>query len=90
MGRIKLLKNKKGLALKVVRKEVADLIAGAKPDAARVRVEGVMREEATLQAMDVLDLFCQLLIVRIPLIESSKDLPPGRGGLKLHSYNVVH
>lgn len=50
-------------------------MAGDKADSARVRVEGVMREEANLEAMEVLDLFCELLIVRIPLIEASKDLP---------------
>ena len=46
-----------------------------KTDSARVRVEGVMREEANLEVMEILDLFLELLIVRIPLIESSKDVP---------------
>lgn len=50
-------------------------MAGDKTDSARVRVEGVMREEANLEMMEILDLFLELLIVRIPLIESSKDLP---------------
>uniref|UniRef100_A0A7S0X2A6 IST1-like protein n=1 Tax=Mantoniella antarctica TaxID=81844 RepID=A0A7S0X2A6_9CHLO len=74
-GRIKLLRNKKAQSLKAMRREVGNLMAGDKTDSARVRVEGVMREEANLEAMEVLDLFCELLIVRIPLIESSKDLP---------------
>ena len=44
-------------------------------DSARVRVEAVLREEALLDAFEVLHLHCDLLIVRVPLIDSSKDLP---------------
>ena len=58
-----------------MRREIGDLMGGDKTDSARVRVEGVMREEANLEVMEILDLFLELLIVRIPLIESSKDLP---------------
>lgn len=75
IGRIKLLKNKKGLAVRALRKEIADLIRANKTDSARVRIEGVMREEANLEAFDILDLFCELLVVRLRLIEQEKDLP---------------
>ena len=75
IGRIKLLKNKKGLAVRALRKEIADLIGANKTDSARVRIEGVMREEANLEAFDILDLFCELLVVRLRLIEQEKDLP---------------
>ena len=34
-----------------------------------------MREEANLEAFDILDLFCELLVVRLRLIEQEKDLP---------------
>ena len=75
IGRIKLLKNKKGLAARALRKEIADLLGADKTESARVRIEGVMREEANLEAFDILDLFCELLVVRLRLIEQEKDLP---------------
>ena len=75
IGRIKLLKNKKGLAVRALRKEIADLLGADKTESARVRIEGVMREEANLEAFDILDLFCELLVVRLRLIEQEKDLP---------------
>ena len=75
IGRIKLLKNKTGLAARALRKEIADLLGADKTESARVRIEGVMREEANLEAFDILDLFCELLVVRLRLIEQEKDLP---------------
>ena len=41
IGRIKLLKNKKGLAARALRKEIADLLGADKTESARVRIEGV-------------------------------------------------
>ena len=75
LGRVKLLRNKKTNALVNLKRNIADLLNQGKDDSARVRVEAVLREEATLAAFELLDLFCELLIVRLPLIEQSKDLP---------------
>ena len=75
VGRVKLLRNKKANAVVNLKREIADLLNAGKDDSARVRVEAVLREEATLEAFEVLDLFCELLVVRLPLIESTKDLP---------------
>ena len=75
VGRVKLLRNKKANAVVHLKREIADLLNAGKDDSARVRVEAVLREEATLEAFEVLDLFCELLVVRLPLIESTKDLP---------------
>ena len=75
VGRIKLLRNKKSLATRALISEVADLLRAEKDDAARVRVEGVMREEGVLEVFEILDVFLELLIARLPMIEASKDVP---------------
>ena len=41
LGRVKLLKNKKRVALQALRREIAELMRAGKYDSARVRVEGV-------------------------------------------------
>ena len=61
------MKNKKSLSLKTMRREIGDLMGGDKTDSARVRVEGVMREEANLEVMEILDLFLELLSF-VPLL----------------------
>ena len=62
--------------LKGMRKEVAELLRSNKQESARIRVEAVIRENALLQAYDVLELFLELLAVRVQLVERSKDVPP--------------
>ncbi|KAK9830637.1 hypothetical protein WJX81_008095 [Elliptochloris bilobata] len=75
VGRIKLMRNKRLLQLKQMRKEVADLLRANKQENARIRVETVIRENLTLQAYEVLELFVELLAVRVHLIEKSKERP---------------
>mmetsp|Transcript_32322 Transcript_32322/g.102781 ORF Transcript_32322/g.102781 Transcript_32322/m.102781 type:complete len:202 (+) Transcript_32322:40-645(+) len=83
-GRIKLLRNKKSIQvralhippqLKDLRREIADLLANGKEDSARIRVEAVMRELDLMDAFEIIDLFAELLCVRLALIESTKDVP---------------
>ena len=59
-----------------MRKEVADLLRTNKQENARIRVEAVIRENLLLQAYEVLELFLELLAVRVQLVEKSKDVPP--------------
>ena len=59
-----------------MRKEVADLLRTNKQENARIRVEAAMRENLLLQAYEVLELFLELLAVRVQLVERSKDVPP--------------
>lgn len=74
IGRIKLLRNKKVLAVKTFRREIAELLAGGKEDSARIRVESVIRENNMLSAFEILELFCELLQVRMALIQQSKTV----------------
>jgi hypothetical protein len=75
LGRVKLLRNKKANALVIMRRDIADLLVADKHDSAAVRVEAVLREEALLDAFELLDLHCELLVVRLPLIVGSTAVP---------------
>ncbi len=48
------MRNKHQLALKQMRKEVAELLRTGKQGSARIRVEGVIRETLALQAYEVI------------------------------------
>ncbi|CAF0803616.1 unnamed protein product [Brachionus calyciflorus] len=75
--RLKLLEKKKTeLSLKS-RKEIADYIQVNKPDRARIRVEHIIREDNYVEAMEMLEMFCDLLLARFGLIEKMKELDPG-------------
>lgn len=59
-----------------MRKDIADLLRTNKQESARIRVEAVIRENLLLQAIETLELFVELLAVRVQLIEKAKDVPP--------------
>mmetsp|Transcript_6291 Transcript_6291/g.13847 ORF Transcript_6291/g.13847 Transcript_6291/m.13847 type:complete len:425 (-) Transcript_6291:697-1971(-) len=75
LGRIKLLRNKRTLQIKQYRKEVAELLRTGKQDYARIRVEGVIREQLMLQAYETLELYLELMAVRSQLIDKTKEIP---------------
>lgn len=59
------------LSLKA-RKDIADYLAIQKPDRARIRVEHIIREDNYVEAMEMLEMFCDLLLARFGLIEKMK------------------
>jgi hypothetical protein len=72
MARIKLLRNKRDIQIKQLRKEIAQLLTSGQEPSACIRVEHVYREENILAAYDILELFSELITVRLPIIESQK------------------
>ncbi|XP_033114415.1 IST1 homolog isoform X2 [Anneissia japonica] len=77
INRLKLLEKKKTeLALKA-RKEIADYISNGKDDRARIRVEHIIREDYLVEAMEIIELYCDLLLARFGLIETTKNVEPG-------------
>lgn len=75
LGRIKLMKNKKNQQVKMQRKEIADLLRSGKQDYARIKVEAVIRENLTLHAYEILELYLELVAVRSALIAQTREIP---------------
>lgn len=77
INRLKLLEKKKTeLALKS-RTEIADFIANHKEDRARIRVEHIIREDFLVEAYELLEMYCDLLLARFGLIQQIKQLDDG-------------
>jgi len=75
--RLKLLEKKKSeMALKS-RKEIADYLAAGKVERAKIRVEHIIREDYLVEAMEILEMFCDLLLARFGLIQQMKTLDDG-------------
>jgi len=75
--RLKLLEKKKSENALKARKEIADYISGGKADRARIRVECIIREDYYVEAMELVEMFCDLLIARFGLIQQEKALDEG-------------
>lgn len=76
ISRLKLMRNKRQIGLRNLRKEVAELLKLGKQGNARIRVEAVIRENFSLHAYDIVELFLELISVRVSLMEKAKEMPP--------------
>ncbi|XP_040838098.1 IST1 homolog [Ochotona curzoniae] len=75
--RLKLLEKKKTEQSQKARKEIADYLAAGKDERARIRVEHIIREDYLVEAMEILELYCDLLLARFSLVHVTKQLDPG-------------
>ncbi|KAL5467411.1 hypothetical protein EMCRGX_G031631 [Ephydatia muelleri] len=69
INRLKLLEKKKTEGAMKARKEIADYIKTHRLERARVRVEHIIREDYLVEALEVLELYCDLLLARFGLLE---------------------
>lgn len=74
-NRIKMKLKKKENALILAKKNIAVLLRDNKTRSARIKVEGVIREENTMKVMEWLDLMCDLVHQRVNLITSERKPP---------------
>ncbi|KAJ8452136.1 hypothetical protein Cgig2_016717 [Carnegiea gigantea] len=80
-SRVKLLKNKREIQIKRMRRELAQLLQSGQDQTARIRcirrvpVEHVAREEKMMVAYELIEIYCELIVARMPIIESQKNCP---------------
>lgn len=53
------------------------LVLANKPDRARIRVEHIIREDYVVEAFEILEMYCDLLLARFGLITEMKTLDDG-------------
>jgi vacuolar protein sorting-associated protein IST1 len=70
--RIKLIRNRREAQIKQMRREIAKLLETGQEATARIRVEHIIREEKMMAAQEILELFCELIAVRLPIIEAQR------------------
>ncbi|KAF5725613.1 IST1 [Tripterygium wilfordii] len=73
--RIKLLRNRREIQIKQMRRDIAKLLETGQEATARIRVEHIIREEKMIAAQEIMELFCELIAVRLPIIEVQKECP---------------
>jgi vacuolar protein sorting-associated protein IST1 len=74
--RIQVHKNKKATAVKIQKKEVATILAEGKDEKAKIRAEHIIREDFTIEGLELLELNLELIHERIKQITTSKECPP--------------
>ncbi|KAK6640460.1 hypothetical protein RUM44_012154 [Polyplax serrata] len=76
INRLKLLEKKKMELAQKSRKEIADFIESGKAERAKIRVEHIIREDYMVEAMEMVEMFCDLLLARFGLLQQMKTVDP--------------
>lgn len=72
MERLKLLEKKKTELAQKARKEIADYISAGKVERAKIRVEYIIREDYMVEALELVEMYCDILLSRFGLITQTK------------------
>ncbi|KAH9281859.1 IST1 -like protein [Echinococcus granulosus] len=75
--RLKNLYQKKNELNVRARRELAEYLKAKKIDRARIRVEQIVREDYLLEVLEIIELYCELLVTRLGLITSTVECDPG-------------
>ncbi|XP_076656863.1 increased sodium tolerance 1-like protein [Halictus rubicundus] len=75
--RMQLLEKEKTELAQKARKEIAGYIAAGKVERAKIRVEHIIREDYMVEAMELLEMYCDLLLARFGIITQMKELEVG-------------
>lgn len=69
--RLKLLQQKKTSINNQQRREIATLLEKGKEESARIRVEHIIREDFHIEALEILELYSEMLLARFGILENS-------------------
>lgn len=76
--RLRTLQQKKEAQAKASRRDIATLLERGKLETARVKVEAIINEDIYVELLELLELYCELLIARFGLLDQNARLPdPG-------------
>jgi len=76
-NRLKLLQKKKTELAQKSRTEIAEFLLNDKEDRARIKVESIIREDFVVEAYELLEMFCELLLARFGVIQQMKEIDDG-------------
>lgn len=77
VNRLKLLEKKKTELAQKARKEIADYLVAGKPERAKIRVEHIIREDYLVEAMEIVEMYCDLILARFGLVTQMKEIDEG-------------
>ncbi len=76
ISRLRMVQQKDSALAKQSRRSMAQLLEQGKDESARIRVENIIRSDMNTELLEILELYCELLIARAGLLEA-KECDPG-------------
>ena len=72
------MQQKQTALAKQARRELAQLLEQGKEESAKIRVENIIREDLFVEMLEILELYCELLLARFGLLEQMYFLCLGK------------
>ncbi|TKA30472.1 hypothetical protein B0A50_02700 [Salinomyces thailandicus] len=76
ISRLRMVQQKDTALAKQQRRSMAQLLEQGKEESARIRVENIIRSDMNTELLEILELYCELLLARAGLLEA-KECDPG-------------
>ncbi|MCJ1398232.1 hypothetical protein MMC11_001429 [Xylographa trunciseda] len=76
ISRLRMVQQKDTAIAKQQRRAMAQLLEQGKEESARIRVENIIHSDITTELLEILELYCELLLARTGLLEA-KECDPG-------------
>ncbi|KAF1820658.1 DUF292-domain-containing protein [Dissoconium aciculare CBS 342.82] len=76
ISRLRMVQQKDTALAKQQRRDMAGLLDVGKIESAKIRVENIIRSDLHTELLEILELYCELLIARVGLLEA-KECDPG-------------
>ena len=76
VSRLRMVQQKETALAKQARRQMAQLLEAQKEESARIRVENIIRQDILVELLEILELYCELLLARISMMEN-KECDPG-------------
>ena len=73
VNRLRLAQQKQTALAKQSRRDLANLLELRKEESARIRVENVILEDIYVELLELLELYCELLLARFGLLDQTYD-----------------
>ncbi|GLB35758.1 putative regulator of Vps4 activity in the MVB pathway [Lyophyllum shimeji] len=86
--RLKTLQQKKDAQAKSTRRDIATLLERGKVETARVKVEALIHEDIHVELLELLELYCELLLARFGLLDQNTREPDI--GVKESVCSIIH
>ncbi|TEB38705.1 DUF292-domain-containing protein [Coprinellus micaceus] len=76
--RLRTLQQKKEAQAKASRRDIASLLERGKEETARIKVESLINEDVYIELLELLELYCELLLARFGVLDQNTRIPdPG-------------
>ncbi|KIY73445.1 DUF292-domain-containing protein [Cylindrobasidium torrendii FP15055 ss-10] len=73
--RLRILQQKKEAQAKAARRDIATLVERGKIETARIKVETIIHEDVHIELLELLELYCELLIARFGILDTNSREP---------------